>query len=265
MNRSVLIWALFWVFALVCIGSPARADVPESPILLAQKSQNASKTSDSQEEEEYDYEEEEEAPAIHVADPFHDINMFFFYFNDRLYFWALKPAARGYKAVVPVEIRTAVQNFFYNLRFPIRFVNCLLQAKGAKASEEFARFFINTTVGFLGIGEPSRAYPNLNPSPEDLGQTLGYWGLGNGFYIVYPFLGPYTLRDSARFIDSYFLDPVGWLDTDLKTRLAIDAYDYFNTASFHIGDYEALKEAAIDPYVAVRNAYLQYRQKLINE
>jgi phospholipid-binding lipoprotein MlaA len=264
MNRSALVWALFLIFAPACIGSPAYADRPDSPILLAQKSQNASNTSKAEAEEEYEY-EEEEGPVITVADPFHDINMFFFYFNDRLYFWVLKPTAKGYKAVIPVEIRTAVQNFFYNLRFPIRFVNCLLQAKGAKASEEFARFFINTTVGFLGIAEPSRAYPNLNPSPEDLGQTLGYWGLGNGFYIVYPFLGPDTFRDSARFVDSYFLDPVSWMYAGLETRLAINAYDYFNTFSFHIGDYEALREAAIDPYVAVRNAYLQYRQKLINE
>ena len=137
--------------------------------------------------------------------------------------------------------------------------------------EEFATFFLNSTVGFAGIGDVASHYENLPPSPEDLGQTLAVWGLGNGFFIMYPILGPYTLRDSARFIDTFFLDPVSWLEYDKfggyswRTTLAIRAYDKFNEISFQIDDIDALKEVVLDPYVAVRDAYIEHRNKLIAE
>ena len=82
---------------------------------------------------------------------------------------------------------------------------------------------------------------------------------------MYPILGPSTLRDSARFIDTMFLDPISWLDLDWKTRYAILAYDKFNELSFQIDDIDALKEAVLDPYVAVRDAYVEHRNKLIAE
>ncbi|MGD8993539.1 MAG: VacJ family lipoprotein, partial [Desulfobacterales bacterium] len=195
----------------------------------------------------------------------------FFYFNDALYEALLRPLGLGYNAVMPEEIRLSVKNFFYNLRFPIRFVNCLLQAKGTKAMEEFATFFLNTTVGLAGIQTPASYYDSLPPSPEDLGQTLGAWGAGNGFFIMYPIFGPSSLRDSARFVDSFFLDPVSWLRYNefggysWRTRVAITAYDNFNELSFDIEDIDALKEAVLDPYVAVRDAFVERRNKLIAE
>jgi phospholipid-binding lipoprotein MlaA len=188
-----------------------------------------------------------------------------------MYVAILRPLAKGYNAVTPEEFRISVKNFFYNLRFPIRFVNCLLQAKGTKAMEEFATFFLNTTVGFAGIQTPASYYDNLPPSPEDLGQTLAVWGMGNGFFIMYPILGPSTLRDSARFIDSFVLDPVSWLRYDKfggyswRTTVAITAYDKFNELSFDIDDIDALKQAVLDPYVAVRDGYVARRDKLIAE
>jgi phospholipid-binding lipoprotein MlaA len=185
--------------------------------------------------------------------------------NDGLYVVFIKPTAKVYNKIIPVEIRTCVKNFFYNLRFPIRFVNCLLQAKGLKAMEEFATFFLNSTVGFAGIGDVASYYDNLPPSPEDLGQTLAVWGADNGFYIMFPILGPSSLRDSARFVDSMFLDPISWLDLDWKTKYGILAYDKFNEISFQIDDIDALKKAVFDPYVAVRDAYVESRNKLIDE
>ena len=121
-----------------------------------------------------------------------------------------KPAAQTYNFFIPVEFRTVISNFFYNLSFPIRFVNSLLQFKGEKALHETGGFLLNSTIGLAGLGEVASHW-DLKPSPEDLGQTLAFWGAGNGFYIHYPILGPSSLRDSARFIDSYFLDPVSWL------------------------------------------------------
>jgi phospholipid-binding lipoprotein MlaA len=228
---------------------------------LAQQSQEESDEKDEDFEEDDEYED----TIVQINDPLYRLNYEFFLINDGLYVAILRPMAKGYNAVVPSEIRICVKNFFYNLRFPIRFVNCLLQAKGRKAIEEFATFFLNSTVGFAGIGDVASHYESLPPSPEDLGQTLAVWGADDGFYIMYPILGPSSLRDSARFIDSFFLDPISWLDLDWKTKYGILAYDKFNELSLSIGDIDALREAALDLYVGMRDAYVEHRNKLIAE
>lgn len=208
--------------------------------------------------------EEDEEETVEVADPFYYWNKAMYHFNDKFYFWILKPVARGYKWAVPKPVRTGVRNFFYNLSFPIRFVSCILQAMGKAALGEVGRFVVNSTAGVLGFGNPAKKYPKLNPSEEDLGQTFGRWGFGNGFYIVWPLLGPSTLRDSVGFVGEIFLDPVRYVDPT-ETSLAITAYDAVNETSFKIGDYESLKEAAIDPYVSIRDAYIQNRKKKVEE
>ena len=221
------------------------------------------------EEEDYDDEEFDDA-VVEINDPFYPINYTFFNLNDILYTVIMKPAAQTYNFFIPLEFRTVIRNFFYNLRFPIRFVNSLLQFKGTKAAQELSGFFLNSTVGVFGFGEVASHW-DLKPSPEDLGQTLAFYGAGNGFYIHYPILGPSSLRDSARFIDSYFLDPVSWLRYDKfggyswRTTVAITAYDKFNELSLDYEDIDALKAAALDPYVGVRDAYVAHRNKLIAE
>ncbi len=202
--------------------------------------------------------------VVHVADPLSPWNRAMFHFNDKLYFWLLKPISRGYRAVIPTPVRSGVKNFFRNITMPIRMVSCLLQGKGRAASAELSRFLINSTVGVLGFGNPARRWPELNPSEEDLGQTLGSYGIGNGFYIVWPVLGPSTLRDSVGMVGEWFLDPVSYVDPT-EAYLEIWTLDKVNETSFRIGDYESLKEAAIDPYVAFRNAYIQYRKKKVEE
>lgn len=208
--------------------------------------------------------EEDEEETVEVADPFYYWNKAMYHFNDKFYFWILKPVARGYKWAVPKPVRTGVRNFFHNLSFPIRFVSCILQARGKAALSEVGRFVVNSTAGVLGFGNPAKKYQKLNPSEEDLGQTFGRWGFGNGFYIVWPLLGPSTLRDSVGFVGEIFLDPVRYVDPT-ETSMAITAYDAVNETSFKIGDYESLKEAAIDPYVSIRDAYIQNRKKKVEE
>ncbi len=221
-------------------------------------------------EEEYDDDEEFDDEVVDINDPFYAINYTFYNINDILYVVIMKPAAQTYNFFIPLEFRTVISNFFYNLRFPIRFVNCVLQFKGTKAAKELGGFLANSTIGLAGLGEVASHW-DLKPSPEDLGQTLAYWGTGNGFYIMYPILGPSSLRDSARFIDSYFLDPVSWLRYDKfggyswRTTVAITAYDKFNELSLQYEDIDALKEAALDPYVGIRDAYVEHRNKLIAE
>jgi phospholipid-binding lipoprotein MlaA len=108
-------------------------------------------------------------------------------------------------------------------------------------------------------------YPKLQPSAEDLGQTFAVWGMGNGAFLMLPFFGPSSMRDGVGKVGDTFLDPLWWLVEDIWVSLGIRAGETVNDVSLRIGEYEALKEAALDPYVMLRNAYVQNRNKLIAE
>ena len=240
------------------------AQTPSNVMLSQQKTEKESK------DENLDFLMDEEAKEkiVIVPDPLYSFNRVMFQFNDRLYFWVLKPVATVWGAVIPEIFRSGVQNFFYNLRFPQRFISCVLQWKGKKAKAEFDRFLVNTFAGIGGLGNPAKNYPELNPSKEDLGQTFAVWGAGNGFYLVIPLFGPSTLRDGLGIIGDIFLDPSYWIGREvdnLWVTVGLWTGEVINNASFRIGDYEAIKEAAIDPYVAIRNGYIQNRNKLIEE
>ena len=276
-RQRTSIWVLFLFFVFLSTGCAHR---PVNPSLAVseelQGHQNRQITtgeteqmpSDPEMEDNSDeefFEEEFEERKLQVADPLSPWNRAMFHFNDKLYFWAVKPLARGYKAIAPDFIRTGVKNFFRNLTTPIRLVNCILQAKANAAAVEFQRFFINTTIGVLGFGSPADKYPRLiPPDSEDLGQTLGNYGLGNGFYIVWPILGPSTLRDSIGRAGDFFLDPVSYVEP-IEASIGVRAFDTVNNTSFRIGDYETFKNSAIDPYTALRDVYLQFREKKIKK
>lgn len=204
--------------------------------------------------------ESEDAPSVQVADPLAPWNRAMFQFNDKFYFWALKPAARGYRAVVPRLARKGVENFFHNLGTPLRFVSDLLQFKGREAGIELGRFMINSTWGVLGFGDLFAGNPQATTADADLGLALAHHGVGNGIYLVWPFLGPSTLRDTVGWVGGLPLDPISYV-RPLEASLAVRGYSKVNSTSFRIGDYESLKDAAVDPYLAVRDAYLQNRAK----
>jgi len=216
------------------------------------------------EEDEYDDEYDDEDVVL-ISDPIIQGNRDFYGLNDTLYFAALKPVSRGYGFIIPEELRLAIRNVFYNIRFPVRFINCLLQAKLRKSGAELGQFFINTTAGFLGLANVAANYPELQPSKEDLGQTFAVWGIGNGAYLMLPFLGPSSVRDAFGRLGDIFIDPIWWVPVDLWTSVAIRVGEVVNDTSLRIGEYEALIEAALDPYVMIRNAYVQNRNKLIAE
>nr|NJM03909.1 VacJ family lipoprotein [Desulfobacula sp.] len=199
-----------------------------------------------------------------VSDPLYYFNYVMYTFNDVLYFALLQPAASSYKALTPPLFRKGVNNFFHNLLFPVRFVNTLLQGRIKDAGAEIQIFLINSTVGVLGFGQVAQNQFGLKTSDEDLGQTLGSYALGNGFYLVLPVLGPSTLRDAVGLVGDYFLTPVNYVDP-WELSAGIKSYDTINSLSFHLGDYESLKEAAVEPYAAIRNAYIQNREKKIKE
>ena len=202
--------------------------------------------------------------AYTVPDPIEPVNRAIFTFNDRLYEWILRPVSLGYRKVTPQIMRKGVLNFFTNLTAPIRVVNCALQSKGKDATVEFGKFLINSTFGILGFGDLFTDYPELYPDPEDLGQTLGSYGIHDGFYIVLPFLGPSTLRDTAGMAVDALLDPVNYIDPT-ETALAVKGFNQVNRLTFRIEDIDAAKKAAFDPYEAARNFYIQSRQNRLKK
>ena len=206
----------------------------------------------------------EEASPPSLADPLEPINRALFVFNDKAYFWVMKPVAQGYRAVVPEGVRISVRNFFSNIAMPIRFVNNLLQGKIRNSGVELARFAINTTAGIGGLFDPAKNDFHIKPREEDLGQTFGKYGLGHGFYIVLPLLGPSSLRDAAGLAGDSFLDPVNYAG-DVEVVVGAKTFKAENEVSLRIGDYEDLTKSAIDPYVAVRDAYSQHRAKKVQE
>jgi phospholipid-binding lipoprotein MlaA len=252
----------------------AEQSPPEVEELQEQKSPPASEEgTEDLSDEDLDFEEDldfleeepEEAEAVLIADPLEPVNRAIFHFNDRLYFWFLKPAARGYNWVFPEDFRVAVRNFFVNLLFPVRFVNSILQGNFRGAGIEVSRFTVNSTLGFFGFFDPSSRGLNLPMQDEDVGQTLGVWRIGHGFFINMPILGPFSTRSLVGWVGDSFLDPITWYVDPMLLRWGVKGYKKFNNVSLTLGDYEALKEAAIDPYIAIRNAYIQYRNALVKE
>jgi len=212
--------------------------------------------------EDDDYLEEEET----VSDPLEPMNRAFFYFNDKLYFWMVKPAARVYSYFLAEDVRMCVRDFFHNLTAPVRIVNNLLQGKLKNSGIETARFVINSTVGIVGLADPAQREFGLAIKDEDLGQTLAVYGVGSGIYICWPFFGPSNLRDTVGLIGDSFLSPLTYLTAaDTAAGIGAKAGSHINDASLTIGDYEDFKAASLDPYLALRDAYRQYRKNKIND
>ena len=215
-----------------------------------------------------------------VFDPFSGYNRVMTRFNDKLYFWVLKPVASGYRWIMPDFARRGINNFFKNLYYPVRFVNNVLQLKFNNAGTETVRFVTNSTIGVLGFWDPAKVLFDLKAHPEDFGQTLGYWGVGAGPHIVLPVLGPSNLRDTIALApDWIYLDPINniariserthpeWTQEleKIEIRAGIWAFEEINYMSLHIGEYENLKKDAMDLYPFMRDVYEQNRQKQIEE
>ncbi len=262
--------AAFFMFSF-CTASllAAAADDEQNNVLQVADSTDQQGESDNDQfedawDEEENWEDDMDGSKA-IADPLEPVNRIFFHFNDKLYYWVLKPVARGYNAILPEDVRIVVRNFFNNLLAPRSIVNNLLQGKVRKSSEELVRFVLNSTVGIVGLGDFAQDVLKLDPTYEDTGQTLGYYGLGGIFYIHWPFLGPSNVRDSIGMLGDSFLDPLNYVDIKWQERLAIRAYDRLNRTSLTLGDYELFTETALDPYTAVKDAYQQNRDGKIKD
>ncbi len=199
-----------------------------------------------------------------VPDPLYLFNHAMFSLNDKFYFYLLKPVALGYQKITPLCLRKGISNFFYNTLFPLRFVNNILQAKFNRAFSEGKIFVINTMAGGLGFATPAQDYFDMHNYREDLGQTLGTYSIKEGCFLVLPILGPSTLRDFVGKAGDIFLSPMTYIES-IELVSGLRALDTVNTTAFRTGDYEALKEAALDPYVALMDAYIQMRKRQVQE
>ena len=207
--------------------------------------------------------DDDEFDDVAVNDPLEGLNRAFFAMNDLTYQAILIPVSRIYGGVTPEPVQRGVRNFFDNLRYPIRLVNNLLQGKGSEAGRETQKFLLNTTVGVLGFGKPSDNHEHLRGIPrEDLGQTLAVWGVGDTPYLVLPFIGPSTVRDAVgRVPDAFLYPPVYFLSAD--ELIITEAVDLTNRSPALMREFETMKEASIDPYAALRNAFLENRRREI--
>lgn len=209
------------------------------------------------------YAEEEE---IQVSDPLEPFNRSMFWINDKLYFYLFKPVARAYR-IVPEPARASVGRAFTNLGTPVRFANATLQLKLKKAGTELGRFVINSTLGFFGLFDPAQNM-GLKKHDEDFGQTLGHYGAGTGFYLVLPVLGPTNLRDGiGQFVDG-LADPITspyYVHIKPLEETGLKVYDRINWLSLDKDTYESIKQDALDPYLFVRDAYLQRRAAQVEE
>ena len=242
-------------------GGPPSADAPDRPKDAGDVS-GAGESDDLGDFDDFDEFDAPEPPP--VFDPLSGYNRVMTQVNDRLYYWVLKPVARGYKVVVPRPVRRGIGNAFENLGFPARFVNNALQGKVHSTGVETARFLINTTLGIGGLWDPAQQWMEIGPCDEDFGQTLGRYGLGGGFHVVLPVFGPSNVRDTVGRVADGFLNPVAYLE-DSDTALALSIGRTVNGTSLRIGQYEAMTRDAIDLYVLMRDGYEQYRIKEIEE
>lgn len=206
-----------------------------------------------------------EAVAPVISDPLEGWNRAMFTLNDVVIEYAARPAYKGYTYVTPSFMRTGIKNFFHNAAFPVRFVNNLLQGRGKAAGVEMSRFVLNTTAGLGGFIDVAKHHQPIVPvEDEDMGQTLGVWGVGEGFYIVWPLLGPSTVRDTAGMGGDYFLSPVSYVQP-WELGFGLRAVNVFNDLDDVLDLYDELKRAAIEPYSSVRDAYVQYRRAKIDK
>ncbi len=216
-------------------------------------------------------------------DPWEPVNANIFEFNLKVDRYVLKPVAKGYDFILPDVVQVGISNIFSNLRFAPRFLNNVFQGKLKGAGIEVGRFLINSTVGLAGFFDLATKVDLVTPE-EDLGQTLGFYGVTPGPYLVVPLLQPFTVRDFVGYVGDVFLNPINWLVTPIievdgipsviahKNRMTSSIIqtssrvgEVVNERSRNLEKFQGVEEATLDLYTAVRNAYLQKRARAVRE
>ena len=205
-----------------------------------------------------DYSAEDEALQ---DDPLEDWNRFWFHVNDWFLQYLVKPVHKGYAFIVPEPIRNGIGNFAHNLAFPVRMLNSMLQGEFAQAGVEFDRSLVNFMVsfGFADVASQSKPLYPYHPETANFDCTLGVWGVPDGPYFIIPFLGPSTVRGAFGEAGDAFMKPQYYaLDWEVSTASSL--FLSFNDVDKLYKPYDQITESALEPYVALRNAYLNMRK-----
>ena len=207
----------------------------------------------------------EDEADVKISDPLEKFNRAMFQFNDKMFLYFMRPVGKVYGMFLPEPFRVSIRNAFGNAKVPVRVVNCSLQGKFSGAGIELARFFINTTMGIGGLFDVAEKDFSLHAHDEDFGQTLGVWGVGSGFYLVLPFLGPSSLRDGIGTGVDALMDPLIYTDVDLAIQMGLFGGNAINEGSLRIDEYMEFRKAALDPYISMRHGYINSRNTEIKK
>lgn len=206
-----------------------------------------------------------------VWDPLSGYNRLMYGVNDVFYTYLVTPVATGYDFIMPDFAQTGISNFFKNILYPMRLINNLLQGEGGYAWDETKRFLVNTTIGIGGLFDPATSL-GIEPHYADFGQTLGVWGIGEGPYIVWPLIGPSSLRGTFGIVGDAAANPVNYMYTmkavrDRAAPIYINGGFMLNDYSLKPDQYIKFKEncKGRDCYIYQRDQYIQRRRNLINK
>ena len=247
-----------------CSSASKPAASPASPaasVAVAGKGKAAAKTAQASADNLDDYE------TAAVADPLERVNRGTFWFNHQLYTFIFRPISKGYEMLMPKPVRKGIDNAFENVKFPVRFVNCALQGKFKRAGQETGKFVVNTVGGVGGIFTPAEKISALaNVPAEDTAQTFAKWGIGHGAYIVLPFFGPSSVRDTVGMAGDYALNPVNWPylywygDRSKHDWTSVPpAANTLRSLPRQLDLYDTATKDAVDPYLSARSTYIQNR------
>ena len=262
-----LLFAALLALALAC-SAACSAHKEASPVAdteISAPAQELSAAPEPADTEDYggldDYDDFSEEDAALQNDPLEGWNRFWFRVNDWFLQYLVKPLHKGYAFIVPEAIRSGISNFAHNVTFPVRMANSLLQGEFAQAGVEFDRSLVNfmVSLGFADVASQSKPLYPYRPETENFDYTLGVWGVPDGPYFIIPFLGPSTVRGAVGETGDAFMKPqdylLGW-----EISIAGSAFFAFNNADSLYKAYAQITESALEPYVALRNAYLSMRR-----
>ena len=216
-----------------------------------------------------------QSQKILIYDPFEGVNRRIFRFNQSVNERFLEPVVQTYRGILSESMRQHISHFFANVQFPISLINNGLQFKFQNMKIETYRFLINSTMGIFGLFDVASTRFNLQSRFESFGQTLGYWGVNHGPYLVIPILGPSTLRHGVGLLGDYQLNPVLSFSNDinmvhqlgggLAEKLLVSGVSFMDTLNLYQDYYTQFIQNAIDPYTATKVGYVQFQNQLVSE
>jgi len=204
------------------------------------------------------------ATGPHPRDPYEGFNRKVFAFNEGLDKAVLKPIAKGYEKVLPQFARRGVTNFFNNLGMVVTTINDAIQLKAEKVPVDVLRFATNLTFGIFGLIDVASEL-RIENRDEDFGQSLGYWGIDSGPYLVLPLLGPSSVRDGAGLAVDFVVSPYFYWEDDATIRWGLLAVNIVNARANLLPAEKLLDETGVERYTFLRDVYLQRREYLIHD